>query len=116
MGYTLSMDQAAALKEIGAWYRSESSPYMTLGGFAGTGKTTLIAYLRKALREHDETATVAFCAYTGKAARVLQEKLREQRVARRGDLVSTIHSLIYTTEDAPGGRRAGSARIRSTVT
>jgi ATP-dependent exoDNAse (exonuclease V) alpha subunit len=103
MGYTLSMDQAAALKEIGAWYRSESSPYMTLGGFAGTGKTTLIAYLRKALREHDETATVAFCAYTGKAARVLQEKLREQRVARRGDLVSTIHSLIYTTEDAPGG-------------
>jgi exodeoxyribonuclease V len=103
MSYTLSQDQAAALREIGAWYRSKSMPYMTLGGYAGTGKTTLIAYLRKALREHDETATVAFCAYTGKAARVLQERLRALRVARRGDSVSTIHSLIYTSEEGPGG-------------
>jgi exodeoxyribonuclease-5 len=103
MGYTLSVDQANALRQIGAWYRSKSSSYLTLGGYAGTGKTTLIAYLRKALREHEADASVAFCAYTGKAARVLQERLREQRVMKRGDSVSTIHSLIYTTEDNPGG-------------
>jgi exodeoxyribonuclease-5 len=103
MSYTLSVDQANALRQIGAWYRNKTSPYLTLGGYAGTGKTTLIAYLRKALREHEADASVAFCAYTGKAARVLQERLREQRVMKRGDSVSTIHSLIYTTEDNPGG-------------
>ncbi len=97
--YTLSEDQAAALRDIGAWYRNKSAPFLTLGGYAGTGKTTLIAYLRKALREYDEHASVAFCAYTGKAAQVLSDKLREQRVMRRGDSVSTIHSLIYTSED-----------------
>lgn len=101
--YTLSVDQAEALRQIGAWYRSRSAPYLTLGGYAGTGKTTLIAYLRKALRDFDETASVAFCAYTGKAARVLQERLREQRVTLRGDTVSTIHSLIYANEEMGAG-------------
>ena len=103
MSYTLSQDQAEALKQIGAWYRSKSSPFLTLGGYAGTGKTTLIAYLRKALKDYDEDVTVAFCAYTGKAARVLQEKLRGMRVMRRGDSMSTIHSLIYSTEETPNG-------------
>ncbi|HSX01070.1 MAG TPA: AAA family ATPase, partial [Candidatus Saccharimonas sp.] len=100
--YTLSPDQARALREIGAWYRSKSAPYLTLGGYAGTGKTTLMAYLRLKLREFDPEARVAFCAYTGKAARVLQERLRDQKVPRKQDSVSTIHSLIYTTSDTPG--------------
>ena len=103
MAYTLSIDQAEALKAIGTWYRGKTSPYLTLGGYAGTGKTTLIAYLRQALRQHDDEARVAFCAYTGKAARVLHEKLRDQKVPRKKDSVSTIHSLIYTTLEKPGG-------------
>jgi len=103
MSYVLSQDQAAALKQIGAWYRSKSAPFLTLGGYAGTGKTTLIAYLRQALSDFDANSTVGFCAYTGKATRVLQEKLRENKAMRRGDSVSTIHSLIYTTEDGGGG-------------
>ncbi len=102
MTYTLSQDQAAALRAIGAWYKGRTAPYLTLGGYAGTGKTTLISYLRQALNDFDDTATVAFCAYTGKATRVLHEKLRERGAARRGDNVSTIHSLIYTSEEAPG--------------
>lgn len=102
MAYTLSTDQAQALRQIGAWYRAKSSPYITLGGYAGTGKTTLIAYLRRALRDFDEGATVAFCAYTGKAARVLSDKLKESKVALRGDSLSTIHSLIYTTVEQAG--------------
>ena len=101
--YTLSVDQANALRAVGAWYRSKSSPYLTLGGYAGTGKTTLVAYLRRALRDYDDSATVAFCAYTGKATRVLDERLREQKVLRKGDSVSTIHSLIYTTEESNSG-------------
>jgi exodeoxyribonuclease-5 len=99
MSYTLSTDQAEALRQIGAWYRSKSAPYMTLGGYAGTGKTTLVAYLRQALHQLDPEARVAFCAYTGKASRVLQERLKDQKVPRRSDTVSTIHSLIYTSKE-----------------
>jgi ATP-dependent exoDNAse (exonuclease V) alpha subunit len=101
--YVLSQDQAVALQEIGAWYKGKKSQYLTLGGYAGTGKTTLVAYLRKALRDYDDEVTVAFCAYTGKAARVLADKLREQHVMKRGDSVSTIHSLIYTSEESRDG-------------
>lgn len=99
MKYTLSRDQAVALQQIGAWYRSRSTPYLTLGGYAGTGKTTLIAYLRQALKDYDENVRVGFCAYTGKATRVLTDRLKHMKTMMRGDSVSTIHGLIYTAED-----------------
>ncbi len=106
MPYTLSLEQSDALKQIGQWYRTKTSPYLTLGGYAGTGKTTLIAYLRQALRQFDDDAKVAFCAYTGKAARVLDQRLKTEKVPRKGDSVSTIHSLIYIAEyDASGAIR-----------
>jgi exodeoxyribonuclease-5 len=103
MSYTLSPDQSEALKHIGQWYRGKTAPFLTLGGYAGTGKTTLIAYLRQALRQFDEEARVAFCAYTGKASRVLDMRLKDQKVPRRGDSVSTIHSLIYNAESDKSG-------------
>ncbi len=103
MVYTLSQDQADALGAIGAWYREKTAPYITLGGYAGTGKTTLITLLRQALQEYDPTIQVAFCAYTGKAAQVLRNKLREQKVLRRGDNTSTIHSLIYNSKTSKEG-------------
>jgi exodeoxyribonuclease-5 len=96
--YQLSGDQAAALQAIGTWYKGKTAPYLTLGGYAGTGKTTLIAYLRKALQDYEEKTAVAFCAFTGKAARVLDDRLKEHNVMRGGDNVSTIHSLIYTAQ------------------
>lgn len=96
--YQLSSDQAAALQAIGAWYKGKTAPFITLGGYAGTGKTTLIAYLRKALQDYEEKTTVAFCAFTGKAARVLDDRLKEHKVMRPSDNVSTIHSLIYTAQ------------------
>lgn len=52
----------------------------TLGGYAGTGKSTLIKYLIKFF------PNFKVCAYTGKAANVLRKK---------GIASSTIHSLIY---------------------
>jgi exodeoxyribonuclease-5 len=98
MTYTLSPDQVSAMQQIGRWYRGKTSPYLTLGGYAGTGKTTLIAYVRQALRDNDPDARVAFCAFTGKAVRVLEQTLKKQHVARRKDNISTIHGLIYNTE------------------
>lgn len=80
---------------------------MTLGGYAGTGKTTLVAYVRQALRQNDPDARVAFCAYTGKAVRVLDRTLKSHRIAKRTDSISTIHGLIYHTETNSGGHITG---------
>lgn len=105
MSYTLSPDQANALTVIGQWYRDDKrdKPYLTLGGYAGTGKTTLITLLREALQTYDASTRVAFCAYTGKATQVMKQKLREQKVLKRQDNVSTIHSLIYNSKVGSDG-------------
>jgi len=39
---------------------------------------------------------VAFVSYTGKASRVLKNKLEEQKAVDESDFVGTIHSLIYS--------------------
>ena len=45
-----------------------------VGGYAGTGKTTLICELRKRLNKYKQL-TVAFLTFTGKASSVLKAKL-----------------------------------------
>lgn len=60
----------------------------TLGGYAGTGKTTLVRYLKNL------HPNFAVCAFTGKAANVLR---------RRGIHATTIHSLIYTPDKRDDG-------------
>lgn len=90
-GLVLTPDQQGALAAVLDWYnkcRLESSAnalkgvgQFRLGGFAGTGKTTLIRWMVNTLR-----GSVAVCAFTGKAAFVLKKK---------GINASTIHSLIY---------------------
>ena len=67
-----------------------------MGGYAGTGKTTLIGILRQRLHKENKNLHVAFCAYTGKAARVLRNKLIEAKALFPTDFVGTIHSLIYS--------------------
>lgn len=92
----LSPDQDLARKFIMDWYNSKSrASYITLGGYAGTGKTTLITYLRRQLKVDHKKLRVAFCAYTGKATQVLKRKLAEHDAVHFGDEVRTIHSLIY---------------------
>ncbi len=80
------------------WYGKdrENMPYVTLGGYAGTGKTTLIGVIRKELHKIDPGLKVGFVSFTGKAARILQHKIKEAEVMFRQDTVGTIHSLIYT--------------------
>lgn len=94
----ISNDKKLALKEILHWYAaaSKSKPFLTLGGYAGTGKTTLIALLRKVLHQQNPKLKVAFAAFTGKAARVLQTYLQNHQLLYKGDSVGTIHSLIYS--------------------
>jgi exodeoxyribonuclease V len=78
-------EQGRALESLLAGIRA-GNPVQTLGGYAGTGKTSLIRLLRAELRGW------AVCAFTGKAASVLR---------RKGVDASTIHSLIYEPWEDP---------------
>lgn len=94
----LSDDQKTALHSVLAWYKHDSSrkKFITLGGYAGTGKTTLIAIIRKELNKLQDNLKVGFASYTGKAARVLKTELSKEHVILPKDTVGTIHSLIYS--------------------
>lgn len=85
----LSPDQASVLAKIEQWIsRPGAQQFLTVGGYAGTGKTTLISRL---ITSYDN---VAVCALAGKAAQVLRSK---------GVPASTIHSLIYIPEEQADG-------------
>ncbi|MEO6728341.1 MAG: AAA family ATPase [Candidatus Dojkabacteria bacterium] len=97
MAIDLSQDQKDVLNTLWAWYKNENKkPYITLGGYAGTGKTTLISIFRKYLSETKKKDKVAFCSYTGKATRVLRSKIIEANALMPKDSISTIHGLIYS--------------------
>jgi exodeoxyribonuclease-5 len=95
MDFELSDKQQSAVKNILGWYQGGNNQYITLGGYAGTGKTTLMGFLSKVLREKDKKLKIAFCSFTGKAARVLQRKLRDTNSIYKYDYTGTIHRLIY---------------------
>jgi len=82
----LSPDQQRALDAIDAWFQSDEQS-LTMGGYAGTGKTTIISHLLKQWKKLD----IAVCAFTGKAASVLRSK------GVHG--ATTMHKLIYEPVD-----------------
>lgn len=92
----LSSDQKQALDSLLDWRKAKKSSFITLGGYAGTGKTTLTSILRKKLHNENKKLKVAFCSYTGKATRVLKEQLIKSKAIYSQDNVSTIHALIYS--------------------
>jgi exodeoxyribonuclease-5 len=83
----LTVEQSAVLYHLHDGIKRRTLQ-QTLGGYAGTGKTTLVRYLKQ-LHEN-----FAVCAFTGKAANVLR---------RRGIHATTIHSLIYTPDKRSDG-------------
>lgn len=90
----LTKDQNDALSTLWDWYHSKQrSSYIVLGGLAGTGKTTIISMFRNML---PKDISVAFVAYTGKAASVLKSKLNAQTLyPMYQDFCGTIHSMMY---------------------
>jgi exodeoxyribonuclease-5 len=91
----LSQDQREVLRKIWKWIIQQHQPYLTFGGYAGTGKTTMVAMLRKALYQKFPKKKIAFCSYTGKATRVLEDTLKNHTTFFPDDITGTIHSLIY---------------------
>jgi len=98
MPINLSQDQRDALKQLLYWYRNPNTEnYVTLGGYAGTGKTTVISIFRKIVHEKiNPDLKVAFCSYTGRAARILETTLHKTQACYPKDSIGTIHSLIYS--------------------
>ncbi|MBN1653912.1 MAG: AAA family ATPase [Deltaproteobacteria bacterium] len=88
----LSKDQTEVFQQVLSWVRRSKGKVLKLGGYAGTGKTTLIALLANTLVKKRR---VAFCAFAGKAANVLRQKLRRSGVNLHGVYCGTIHGLIY---------------------
>jgi len=107
MSFDPTPDQRLAIQAIFDWYRAPQHPYLTLGGYAGTGKTSLLAAIRQIIFKLNPKAVVGFCAYTGKASRVLELTLTTHQARKEKDTVSTIHSLIYAPIVASGGHIAG---------
>ena len=88
----LSSDQQFCFDAIMSWY-SNPSALLSMGGYAGCGKTTLIGKMRNTL---PSSTRVAFCCFTGKASSVLRSKLQLFEIQRfPDDYCGTIHSLIY---------------------
>ena len=81
----LTEEQRSTIKSVLKDLNSER--FVTLGGYAGTGKTTCVNTIVKALE--NKKYKFAVCAYTGKATNVLR---------RKGIEAATIHSTIYRTE------------------
>lgn len=99
---TLSEDQEVAFETISDWLanggkvhpKQTKDTLLSLGGFAGSGKTTLVSLLAK---EFGHAIRFAFCALSGRAASVMGRKLREAgvRFEDGGHYCGTIHRLIY---------------------
>ena len=80
----LTRKQEEGLRIAVERYRA-NKPYTCISGYAGTGKSTLVRFIIAALDidPHD----VAYVAFTGKAAQVLQQKGNPNAM--------TAHRLLY---------------------
>lgn len=95
MDIAFSEKQKSIIDYILQWYKEHSVQYLTFGGYAGTGKTTMLGYLGQHLHRDKKNIKIAYCSYTGKAARVLQHKLKDAKSIFKSDYIGTIHGLIY---------------------
>jgi exodeoxyribonuclease-5 len=104
----LSIDQQKVLDAIILWVKigDKIKPVLTVGGYAGTGKTTILAHLADALPD----LRIAFMSLTGKAVSVMKKKLGKYGA------VSTIHRFQYTpvidekTQEIVGWNHRGMAK------
>ena len=88
----LTKKQEEGLKIALDRYRNNEK-YVVIGGYAGTGKSTLVKFIIEALNV--EPSKVAYATFTGKAAEVLRKKGNANAM--------TLHRLLYDSIPRPGG-------------
>lgn len=88
--WALTEGQRAAEEAITQWFFNEARQFFVLSGFAGTGKTFLLAHVVKFALHLNSGEEAVFIAPTGKAAAVL---------VKNGTPAGTVHSLIYTLDE-----------------
>lgn len=103
----ISAEQKEALQAIFSWLADPKEPVFRLGGYAGTGKSTLMAVVRLLIKKKRPEWDVAFAAFTGKATQVLAGKLKQHHATFSKDNVSTLHSLLYAAIVDKEGHIAG---------
>ncbi len=105
----ISSEQKAALLAIFAWLAKADATQnvFKLGGYAGTGKSTLMAVVRVIINQKKPKWKVAFAAFTGKATQVLNSKLNDHGALFQQDSVSTLHSLLYAAITDKNGQITG---------
>lgn len=95
---TLTDHQGQAVKTVTGLLKSVSPPpFVYLAGFAGSGKSFLLPFLLDDLGYQPNS--IWFCAPTGKAAKVMRQKLKAQEYPKTDTM--TIHSSIYRARPAP---------------
>lgn len=99
----LSSDQVEVFDQTMSWYRDPNArQYLKIGGYAGVGKTTLVAGLARELERQGER--IAYCAFTGKAVNVMSKKLHAAGVT---GWYSTLHALMYRPKSDGNGKITG---------
>jgi len=93
LGYVPTRSQTAAVEALSAFISSSGEEVFLLTGYAGTGKTTLIAALVKSLDDFRFKTTLM--APTGRAAKVL--------AAYSGKTAYTVHKTIYRQRSSLDG-------------
>ncbi len=90
MSVILTEEQKNVVRQIVKGVKNGNQQIQSLGGYAGTGKTTITATL------HQFFPNFATCAFTGKAASVMRSKGMAQ--------AATIHSTIYFPQKDEDGK------------
>lgn len=95
---TLTEHQGDAVRAVVKRLRGDyPEPLTYIGGYAGTGKSTILPFILEELGY--DPHTVAFVAPTGKAAKIMRNKLKAQQFPN--SIATTIHSAIYRAKPAP---------------
>jgi len=99
----LTKKQEEGLRVAVARYKL-GEKYTVISGYAGSGKSTLIKFIIDALPVNPEK-DVAYAAFTGKAATVLQQKGCQN--------ATTAHKLLYRAKPMPNGTYKFYPRIKA---
>jgi exodeoxyribonuclease-5 len=87
MSITPSNLQNEAMDAIANWYKNGAEPFFYLGGYAGSGKTSIAKLaVQQCGLDPNNRRQVMYGSFTGKAAMVM---------SRKGLKANTIHQLIY---------------------